>query len=107
MPAIRAASHIAGPDYQWLTHGRLQIDMETGVGLTSGQGSDPKVYLDWSDDGGRTWSNQRAASIGRKGKYRARAVWNRLGRSHDRVYRITWSDPVKRVVLGATLNPEK
>lgn len=107
MPAIRAASHIAGPDYQWLTHGRLQIDMETGVGLTSGQGSNPKVYLDWSDDGGRTWSNQRAASIGRKGKYRARAVWNRLGRSHDRVYRITWSDPVKRVVLGATLNPEK
>jgi hypothetical protein len=32
--------------------------------------------------------------------------WNRLGRARDRVYRITITDPVKRVILGAALNPE-
>lgn len=107
MPAIRAAAHIAGPDYTWLVHNRLQVDMETGVGLVSGQGSAPVALLDWSNDGGHTWSNQHAASMGRIGEYRARVRWNRLGRARDRVYRITISDPVKRVILGAALNPEE
>jgi hypothetical protein len=107
LPAIRAAAHIAGPDYTWLVHNRLQVDMETGVGQNDGQGAAPVVLLDWSDDGGYTWSNQRAASIGRIGQRRARVRWNRLGRARDRVYRITITDPVRRVILGAALNPEE
>lgn len=107
MPAIRAAAHIAGPDYTWVIHNRLQIDMETGVGLNDGQGSAPIVLLDWSNDGGHTWSSQHPASIGRIGQYPARVRWNRLGRARDRVYRITITDQVKRVILGASLNPEE
>lgn len=105
MPAIRAAAHISGPDYTWLVHNRLQIDIETGVGLNAGQGSAPVVLLDWSDDGGHTWSSQRSASVGLIGQYAARVRWNRLGRARDRVYRVTITDPVKRVILGAALNP--
>lgn len=105
MPAIRAASHISDGDYGWIVHNRLQVDIETGVGLVSGQGSDPMVLLDWSNDGGSEWSNQHAASIGKLGKYTARVRWNRLGRARDRVYRITITDPIKRVILGAALNP--
>jgi len=105
LPAIRAASHIAGPDYQWIIHNRLQIDIEAGMGLNSGQGSDPVALLDWSDDGGHTWSSQHQASMGPIGQYRTRLRWNRLGRARDRVYRLTISDPVKRVILGASLNP--
>jgi hypothetical protein len=106
MPAIRAAAHLAGPDYTWIVHHRLQIELETGAGLTSGQGVAPVALLDWSDDGGHTWSNQHAATIGAMGKYSTRVRWNRLGRARDRVYRLTISDPVKRVILGAVLNPE-
>lgn len=106
MPAIRAAAHIAGPDYGWIVHNRLQVDIEPGVGLNDGQGSAPVALLDWSDDGGNTWSNQHAASVGKIGQYKARVRWNRLGRARDRVYRVTISDPVKRVILGAALNPE-
>ena len=51
LPAIRAASHISGQNYEWIIHNRLQIDMETGVGLSTGQGAAPIVALDWSDDG--------------------------------------------------------
>lgn len=105
MPSIRAAAHVAGPDFTWIIHNRLQIDMETGVGLNTGQGSAPVVLLDWSNDGGHTWSNQHPASMGRIGEYNARVRWNRLGRARDRVYRITISDPVKRVIIGAALNP--
>lgn len=107
MPAIRAAAHIAGPDYQWIIHNRLQVDMEVGWGLQEGYASDPVAMLDWSDDGGHTWSSQHQASIGMQGQYAARVRWNRLGRARDRVYRLTISDPVKRVIIGAALNPEQ
>lgn len=82
---------------------RLQLDMETGQGLTSGQGSDPKVGMQFSDDGGRTWSNERTASSGRRGEYRKRVEWNRLGSARDRVFRIYGSDPVPTTILGAYL----
>lgn len=106
MPAIRAAAHISGPDEGWIIHNKLQIQMETGVGLNSGLGSDPQILLDWSNDGGHTWSNQHPKSIGRMGKYGQRVRWTKLGRARDRVYRVTITDPVKRVILGAILNPE-
>lgn len=107
MPAIRAATHIATPDYGAIPHSRLQIDLETGVGLNNGQGIAPVALLDWSNDGGHTWSNQHAANIGAMGQYGTRARWNRLGRARDRIYRVTISDPVKRVIIGATLNPKE
>ena len=106
MPAIRSGGHIASKDYSRIRHDLLQVDMETGVGLQSGQGSNPQAVLDWSDDGGKTWSNQHTASMGAVGKYGDRVRWTRLGSSRDRVYRITITDPVKRVILGASLNPK-
>lgn len=80
---------------------RLQIDFESGVGLATGQGSDPIVNLDWSDDGGHTWSNKHPAKIGKIGNYRQRVVWRRLGKSRNRVLRTTITDPVKVVMLAA------
>jgi hypothetical protein len=106
MPAIRAAAHLADGDYGWVVHNRLQIDMETGVGLLAGQGANPVALLDWSDDGGKTWSNKHSASMGRMAEARTRVRWNRLGRARDRVYRLTITDPVPRVIIGAALNPE-
>jgi hypothetical protein len=107
MPSIRATPHISTPDYQWITHDCLQIDMETGVGLVSGQGVDPVALLDWSDDGGKNWSNQHDRSMGAIGEFANRVRWHQMGRSKDRVYRLTISDPVKRAIFGATLNPRQ
>lgn len=107
MPAIRATGHAADPDYRWMIWDSLQVDMETGVGLQTGQGSNPQAMLDWSDDGGHTWSNEHTKSMGAVGKYKARVRWTRLGRSRDRVYRLTITDPVKRVILGASAQIRK
>lgn len=101
MPAIRAAGHVSDSDYGFLYWHSMQVDIEAGVGLLTGQGSAPVISLDWSDDGGHTWSNERTSTLGNIGQYKARAKWNRLGRSRDRIPRITISDPVKRVILGA------
>lgn len=84
----------------------LQLDCETGVGLNSGQGSDPQVMLRWSDDGGHTWSNEHWVSVGKIGEFYRRAIWRRLGMTmklRDRVYEISGTDLVKTVIVGAEL----
>lgn len=88
-------------------HHSLQLDLETGVGLSElVQGNEPQVMLRWSDDGGHTWSNEHWASIGKIGEYSRRAIWRRLGMTtklRDRVYEISGTDPVKIAILGAEL----
>ena len=84
----------------------LQLDLETGVGLNIGQGSDPQVMLRWSDDGGHTWSSEHWVSIGKIGEFYRRAIWRRLGMTmkiRDRVYELSGTDPVKIAIMGAEL----
>lgn len=85
----------------------FQLDIETGVGLTSGQGSDPMVMLRISKDGGRTWGNERWRSMGKKGKYKQRVLWNKCGRARDFVFWVAGSDPVKTAILGAAILPRQ
>jgi len=85
----------------------LQLDIDSGVGLNTGQGSDPQVMLRWSDDGGHTWSNEHWASIGKIGEYYRRVFWRRLGMTlklRDRVYELSGTDPVKIAIMGAELH---
>jgi len=83
---------------------RLDLDMETGTGLPFGQGADPQMWLQFSDDGGRTWSDERWTGIGAQGQYRRRARWSRLGAARDRVFRIGMSDPVRTAIVAANLD---
>ena len=87
-----------------ITHSQLELDMEVGVGLTTGQGFDPQIMLQYSDDGGHTWSSELWRDIGKMGNYRTRVRWHKLGRSRDRVYRIRISDPVFVQINEAYLN---
>lgn len=85
----------------------LQLDIQAGVGLNDGQGSDPEVMLRWSDDGGHTWSNEHWVKIGKIGQYGRRAIWRRLGMTEkirDRVYEVSMTDPVKTTIMGAELH---
>lgn len=85
----------------------FQLDMETGLGISAGQGSDPKVMLRYSDDGGHTWSNEKWVSAGKQGKFRHRAIWRRLGSSRDRIFEVTISDPVPVTLISALLDAEE
>lgn len=77
-----------------ISHAQLELDMETGVGLTSGQGDDPKIMMRYSDNNGREWSSELVLPIGKKGEYDRSVIWNKLGRSKDRIYEFSVSDPV-------------
>lgn len=86
------------PHYQdekrLMSYASFELDMEVGVGLVSGQGSDPQIMMQYSDDGGRTWSSELWQSIGKIGEYRNRVIWRQLGRARDRVFKVSISDPV-------------
>lgn len=79
----------------------LWLEMEQGVGLQTGQGSDPQVMLQISRDGGMTWGGELWRSIGAVGKYTVRAIWNRLGQARNWTFRVRVTDPVKRIFVGA------
>lgn len=101
---VRSCPHL-NADMKYQFFNSLQIDMEAGVGLSGDSsviGSDPLVMLEWSDDGGHVWSNEHWTAVGKMGEYKTRVKWRRLGRSRDRVFRLTITDPVKVVIIGAT-----
>lgn len=87
--------------------GELEADFEAGVGLTVGQGSNPVVIMDFSDDGGRVFSNEFKRFIGKIGEYGHETVWNRQGRfPNARVIRFTVTDPVKANLIRIAATPE-
>ena len=85
----------------------LELDMQVGVGLSSGQGSDPQVVMQFSNDWGNTWSDESWTSAGGQvggiGEYSTRVIWRRLGRARNRVFKIAITDPVPVNIVGAFL----
>jgi len=93
-----------------LTEASDTIITESGDGIylnsTTVQGTNPKVMLRWSDDGGHTWSNEHWAEMGKLGEYGRRVFWRRLGMTlklRDRVYEVSGTDYVKVNIMGAEL----
>jgi len=80
---------------------KLWLEMEAGVGLQTGQGDDPQIMMQISRDGGHTWGAEVWRGFGRIGEYSQRAVWNRLGRSRDWLFKFRVTDPVKTVFVAA------
>jgi len=93
-PAIDSGDGIRRTMYE------LELLCESGVGLNSGRGSDPQVMLTYSDDGGRTYSNEMWRSLGLIGEYTTRPTWGPLGDFLTRQLRFVITDPVRRMVLG-------
>lgn len=101
----RRAPHLCN-EQLWEFHSAFQLDAEVGMGqVVSSDGvlREPQATLRWSDDGGRTWSNDYTAGLGLIGQWKARATWNRLGRARDRVYEVEISDPVPVRLIDAYL----
>ena len=92
-------SQILSNDNAYLLHHKIQVEFEPGVGI---EGEDaPTVTLKWSDDGGNTWSEGRELSIGEYEDYAKRVIWRRLGKSRNRIYELSCTDPVKMLIIDA------
>ncbi len=103
LPCVRRCRHLTSNlNRQFFAD--LQIQFQPGVGLQTGQGSDPEFILRWSNDGGFTFGNDHLVKIGKAGKYRNRAIKRRLGWARDRIFEVVVTDPVYRVIVSANLN---
>lgn len=99
----RICPHVSA-DMNEIFFSRLQLDIESGVGIDGiGQGTNPQAILQWSNDSGHTYSDEMWATFGAIGRTKQRAEFRRLGRSRDRVFKVTITDPVKVILLGAEL----
>ena len=89
------------PSLSWrtdVTIPLIEVDMETGVGVTSGQGSDPQLLIRYSKDGGSSWTNKSDQPIGAKGDYRKRVPVRQFGRvvrNRDFIVEFKITDPVE------------
>lgn len=78
--SYKQTSHIHANGFN-IFHDLLEFDIGGAVA---------ELRLDYSDDGGITWKNSiysTNAIVGQYNRYR----FHRLGRSRDRVYRLTWA----------------
>lgn len=64
---------------------------------------EPHIMIRWSDDGGRTWSNEHWLSVGASGDYKKRVILNAMGSGRDRVYEVSASDPIQWRISDAYL----
>lgn len=100
-------SWTAGLTYsnQRYTYYNLVVDMQLGVG--DNVTTDPQLQLNISKDGGYTWRAAGSRSIGPQGVYNKRIKWDVIGQARDLVLEFSVTDPVKAVVLGATVDADR
>ena len=84
-----------------ISFSKMWVDVEMGVGTTSGQGENPQIALQVHKDHGHIPLNKRYASLGKIGEYKGRVIFTRLGQARDWVFTISISDPVKVALMGA------
>lgn len=89
-------------------HNRLQIFMDTGVGLdvaSTAAGYDPQLTLQYSDDAGKTFTNEQSVSIGKIGEWMADVEFRGLGSTEvSRVYQLIGTDPVPYRLMESYLD---
>lgn len=90
----------------------LFLDAASGVGLNSAapQYLDPVMLVDWSKDGGDTWSAEREVPLGRLGKTATRLPpIRRLGAFGQKglTFRLRISCAVQKLIMAAALDFDK
>jgi hypothetical protein len=86
----------------------LDIDIISGVGNNNSSNPadfDPQIMIDYSDDGGKTFSGERTMSLGKVGDFHKLVRTGRWGRvsQKGRIWRFRASAAVLRGIIQATI----
>ncbi len=100
----RTSPHQATPSRNRLYFHEFRLDVEVGQ---TPQGVAPLIELQWSDDGGETWGNWLARSLGSVGQYKTRVQWPRLGAARDRVWRLRTTSNARASIVGASVRADE
>jgi hypothetical protein len=118
---LRAAPDLANGG-KWTFYPEFRLLMDVGVGVDGagfaapdsipeggapcGSGVDPQIILQWSNDGGKTWSSERPTSAGKIGDYKRLVRWRQTGRSNNRCFRAIYSEPTDASLVAADIDIE-
>ena len=72
----------------------LNVPMQVGVGLASGQGSAPVIMAQISPSGGEIYETQYFVDIGAMGSYSTKVIFHYFCTGYEIVPKIMISDPV-------------
>lgn len=85
---------------------KFLVMMDTGVGIATGQGSDPKMVGRFSIDGGKTYTNELWQSIGAEGSFLTEVFWTKFGQGRSFIAKLNYSEPTKFHIVGAFVEVE-
>jgi len=107
---VRRAPTISKENQPTFFHA-LELDVEVGLGpqppLTDGSGNaiGPQLMLRWSNDSGKTWSNERMMDCGQAGNFSTRVIARRLGMARKgRIFEVSTSDAIPWRITDAYLD---
>tara|TARA_R110000851_G_scaffold284147_2_gene437711 strand:- start:1502 stop:2917 length:1416 start_codon:yes stop_codon:yes gene_type:complete len=92
-------------NYNRTSVAKLALVMDTGVGIQNGQGKEPEIMMRTSPDGGKVWSPEMRQPLGAQGEYEKEVFWTRIGYGRSLIVELSISDPVKRAIIQAYLEP--
>jgi hypothetical protein len=95
---------LAGVPGKRIQMSRFELIIEAGVGLISGQGENPKIMIEASYDGGKSFGAGTWMRVGRQGETTVRAEWFNLRSFYDLIIRITTSDPVHYTLISGAID---
>jgi hypothetical protein len=97
----RTSPHNAAADLSRIEFARFTLDCIVGEGKPDMTA--PVVQMRYSNDGGKTWSAWREASLGALGEYASRVIFRRLGMGRDRVWQVRVTDDAPFSIVNAVI----
>lgn len=107
IPRIRTFPHLVGDDSDRVEYIRFVADIEVGQSPGTTPDNPPQISLRWSDNRGATYGNPVLRSMGATGQYLISPQWRKLGMARDRVFELSWSEPVRTALNGAFVEIRK
>ncbi len=78
-------------DNEYIDHPEVELYVHTGTTINTG--TEDQIQLEYSDDHGNSWVSKSAIDTSGTSTT-ARIRYRGLGRSRDRIYRVTWNNDV-------------
>jgi len=73
-------------------------------GVSAGDGLDPVIIIQLSNDGGKTWGRERSIKVGKKGDYQKLVNWQMNGRSLNRCLRVICTEPINAGLISLDMD---
>jgi hypothetical protein len=86
---------------------KFVVMMDTGIGIASGQGSNPQLIGRFSDDGAKTYTTESWQPVGAEGSFLTEVFWTKpCGKARSFIARLNYSEPTKFRIVGAFVEVE-